>query len=146
MKRTMSVVKSKRSSSSMEFINNAEELELYTYRHTGRFPKRYYHTLTRDIITHANLICNYVTVANEFPVTVEDYDDRINKFYKAKSEIQQLVRQVRIADELFGIKSTVLEEWMCLADKQDRLLGGIIYSDKQMSKMIKNGIVKGSDL
>lgn len=130
----------------MEFVNNAENLELYTYRHTGRFPKRYYHTLARDIIDHANRICNLVAGANEFPTAIEHYEDRIHKFYEAKGEIQQLVRQVRIADDLFGIKSSVMEEWMLLADKQDRLLGGIIYSDKQMIKMLKNGIIKGSDL
>lgn len=130
----------------MEFINNAENLELYTYRHTGRFPKRYYHTLARDIIGHANLICNLTAGANEFPTTIEQYEGRIRKFYEAKGEIEQLVRQIRIADDLFGIKSTIMEEWMSLADKQDRLLGGIIYSDKQMIKLLKNGTVLGSDL
>lgn len=38
----------------MEFVDNAAKLELFTYQHCGRFPKRYRFTLEIEIIHFAS--------------------------------------------------------------------------------------------
>ncbi len=60
----MSVLKSKRGESAMQFIETARELEVYTIKQCARFPKRYMFLITKDIVAIAKAVYNNVKAAN----------------------------------------------------------------------------------
>lgn len=135
----MSVVKSKRSLSKMEFVDNAEKLEVYTITHCAKFPKKYTFTLSNEIVGYTREIYNNVCSANEYPNSIEDYKRRAKLFAYTVELLKKVVRQLRIADQIFGIKATVMKDWMDLIDKELRLVSGIICSDREIMKaLLKN--------
>ena len=127
----MSVVKSKRGVSRMEFVDNANRLESFTIRHCGRFPKRYTFSLGMPIVKYARDVYDIVSVANQYPVRWHDYYGRIKKFEAAKVILNKMVRQLGMAEEFGIVKPNVMEKWMSLIDREIRLLNGIIKRDKQ---------------
>lgn len=60
----MSVIKSKRGESEMEFIHTARELEIYTIKKCIGFPKRYTFYLAKPISDSAVRIHTYSKMAN----------------------------------------------------------------------------------
>lgn len=60
----MSVLKSKRGESAMQFLETARELEVYTIRQCARFPKRFMFLITKDIVTLSKAVYNNVKAAN----------------------------------------------------------------------------------
>jgi len=122
----------------MEFVDNAAKLELFTYQHCGRFPKRYRFTLEIEIIHFASSVYTNVSKSNEYPTTVDQYDKRIETFYESIGLLEAMVRKIRIADELFGINKNVMQDWMFLIEREIRLLCGIIASDKKSKKLLSN--------
>ena len=122
----------------MEFIDNASELEKYTIVHTSRFPKRFTFTLANEIVGYSREVYNYVSSANRYPTTIRDYNRRFEMFSLAKEELEKMVRQLRMADDIFGIKANTLRDWMWLIEREERLINGVIISDKQMVKFLKS--------
>lgn len=122
----------------MEFVDNAAKLELYTYQHCGRFPKRYRFTLETEIIKCASDVYTNVSKANDYPVSISHYENRIKLYYESRAILETMVRKLRIADEIFGINKNVLREWMGLIEREIRLLGGIASSDKEAIKTLKS--------
>ena len=134
----MSVPKPKRNLSRMEFVDNANKLEMYTIVHCGRFPKRYTFTLAHPIIGYARDVYNLVAAANEYPCTIKDYETREKRFRAAISKLNEMVRQLGIAEELGLIRANVMEGWIGLIDRETRLIYGTISSDKTMIKIAKD--------
>lgn len=60
----MSVLKSKRGESAMQFLETARELEVYTIRQCARFPKRFMFLITKDIVALSKAVYNNVKAAN----------------------------------------------------------------------------------
>lgn len=60
----MSVIKSKRSESNMEFVHTARELQIYTIRKCVNFPKRYTFYVSQPIAASATRIHQYAKMAN----------------------------------------------------------------------------------
>ena len=60
----MSVLKSKRGESAMQFIETARELEIYTIKQCARFPKRFMFLITKDIVALSKAVYNNVKAAN----------------------------------------------------------------------------------
>ena len=59
----MSVLKSKRGESAMQFLETAKELEVYTIRQCARFPKRFMFLITKDIVALSKAVYNNVKAA-----------------------------------------------------------------------------------
>lgn len=59
----MSVLKSKRGESAMQFLETARELEVYTIRQCARFPKRFMFLITKDIVALSKAVYNNVKAA-----------------------------------------------------------------------------------
>jgi len=60
----MSVLKSKRGESAVQFLETARELEIYTIKQCAKFPKRFMFLITNDIVSLAKSVYNDVKSAN----------------------------------------------------------------------------------
>lgn len=121
----------------MEFINNAKDLEKYTLTHTRKFPKRYTFTLTNEIVGYSREIYNIVSSANNYPKTIEDYELRRRKFNRVKELLGNMSNQLQIAEEMFILKLSVLKEWAALICKEEKLINGILSSDRSAIKELQ---------
>ena len=73
----MSVVRSKREESNMEYIHTARELQIYTIRKCAGFPKRYTFYVNQPIADHANKIYRCVVMANSvYPTNAHEVQIR----------------------------------------------------------------------
>lgn len=124
----------------MEFIDNADKLETFTLEHATRFPKRFRFNLQDRIVNYAMDIHSNVVRANDYPVTIEQYEKRLRLFYETREMLEDMVRKiekVNVVTKGETIKPSVMKEWMWLIDREIRLLGGIIISDKNALKALK---------
>ena len=105
----MSVLKSQRGESAVQFLDTARELEIYTIKTCAKFPKRYMFLITKDIVALASAVYNNTKAANSIYVTTAD-DARLRREYitKANCNLQCLLSQIDIAHEF--VKSTRSEE------------------------------------
>lgn len=134
----MSVVKSKRGESDMEFIHTARELQIYTIRKCASFPKRYTFYLNRQIADHANKVYQCVVMANStYPTNIHEVQVRRDYLMKANAILQSLVAQIETAHEIFGLEARVMKHWMDLVGKEIRLVKGTLKKDKERYKNIK---------
>lgn len=74
----MSVLKSQRGESAVQFLDTARELEIYTIKQCAKFPKRYMFLITKDIVALASAVynadCQNIARHNVFTTAV--YFDR----------------------------------------------------------------------
>ena len=108
----MSVIKSKRSTSDMEFLATARKLEIYTIQKCVNFPKRYTFYVSQPLAAAATRI----------------YEDvkRANSIYP--------LNQLEVAQELFGIEMDTLKYWMDIVDTEIRLVKAVLKSDRARYK------------
>lgn len=101
----MSVLKSQRGESTVQFLDTARELEIYTIKTCAKFPKRYMFLITKDIVALASAVYNNAKAANSIYVTTAD-DARLRREYvtKANCTLQCLLSQIDIAHEF--VKTT----------------------------------------
>ena len=131
----MSVIRSKRSESEMEFIHTARELHMHTIRKCVGFPKRYTFYVGQPIAACAERIHGYAKCANSiYPTNQHEAQLRRDYLLKANAELNNLVSQVELAGELFGIESSAMEYWMRLIDKEIRLVKGAMKKDRERYK------------
>lgn len=131
----MSVVKSERGESEMEFIRTARELQIYTVRKCVGFPKRYTFYTSEHIASLAEDIHNRVKIANSiYPTNAHEAQLRRDQFILAKAELNSLISQVEVAHELFGLEPNIMKYWMDLIWKEIRLVKGVMKSDSEHYK------------
>lgn len=134
----MSVVKSKRGESGMEFVHTARELQIYTLKKCASFPKRYTFYINAPIARHANQIYQCVVMANStYPTNQHEVQIRRDYLMKANALLQSLVAQIETAHEIFGLETRIMKYWMDLVEKEIRLVKGTIKRDKERYKNIK---------
>lgn len=132
---SISVVKSKRGVSNMEFIYNARKLQIYTIKRCINFPKRYTFYIGTNLSNIATRIHENALMANSiYPQNPHEVQIRRDYLIKAKGLIDVLVAQIEVAAEMFSIKGTVLNEWMGLVSEEKKLIDGVIASDKNRYK------------
>lgn len=70
----MSVLKSRRKESSVQFLDTAREIEVYTIKQCSRFPKWYMFLLTKDLVELSKSIYNNTKSANSiYPTNKEEF-------------------------------------------------------------------------
>ena len=100
----MSVIKSKRSTSDMEFLATARKLEIYTIQKCVNFPKRYTFYVSQPLAAAATRIYEDVKRANSiYPLNQHEVQIRRDYFLHANAELQSMISQLEVAQELFGI-------------------------------------------
>jgi hypothetical protein len=135
----MSVLKSRRSKSRIQYLDTARELEIYTIKQCSRFPKRFMFLITKDIVSLATAIYNNVRAANSISVlTLNDANMRHEYITKANCHLQCLISQLDIAHEFISItekrkpiKSNVWTRWAKLITDETKLLDILSENDKK---------------
>ncbi len=131
----MSVLKSKRTTSPIEFLNTARQLEIYSIQKAVNFPKRYTFYVSQPLANTATNIHKQLKMGNSiFPQSQHEARIRRDHFIKALSELQALVSQVEVAAQLFPIGEKQMQMWMELINKEDRLIRALLKKDKDRYK------------
>ena len=138
----MSVLKSKRGKSAMQFLDTARELEVYTIRQCARFPKRFMFLITKDIVSLAKAIYNNVKAANSvYPTNTDEVQLRRNYLITANCELQCLLSQLDIARDFVRgtrdnkpIQSGVWQKWADLITEEAKLISAVKNKDKERFK------------
>ena len=131
----MSVIKSKRTTSEMEFIATARKLEIYSIQKCVNFPKRYTFYISQPIANAATRIYEDVKRANSiYPMNQHEAQMRRDYLIRANSELQSMVSQLEVAQELFGIEMDTLKYWVDIIDTEIRLVKAVMKSDRDRYK------------
>lgn len=131
----ISVIKSKRNESDMQFLDTAYQLYIFTVQQCVKFPKRYTFYVSQDISHIASEIHRKVKCANSiFPTNMHEVQMRRDYFLEAYADTQSLISQVNAASEMFQISGSVLTRWMELIQSELNLLKGVMKRDKARYK------------
>lgn len=131
----MSVIKSKRNTSEMEFIANARKLQIYTIKKCVNFPKRYTFYVSQPIANASTRIYEDVRRANSiYPVNQHEAQMRRDCFLRANAELYSLISQIEAAQELFGIDMDAMQNWIDIIDFEIRLVKAVMKSDRERYK------------
>lgn len=120
----------------MEYVDNAYNLHIYTLRRTAHFPKRYQRSIGQDIEKSTSIIhaCAVRADDNRDIFDEEEYVIRAKCLGTAFSECKVLVGRIKVAQDVFGIPYHYMEEWMEYIGKEQKLLIGVIKSDRRRRK------------
>ena len=133
----MSVIRSKRAESEMEFIHTTRQLQVYTIQKCVGFPKRYTFYIAQPIANAATRVHEYTKMANSvYPTNLHEVQLRRDYLLRANAELNSLVSQIEVAHELFGLEPNVMKFWMDLVEKEIRLVKGTLKKDKERYKNI----------
>ena len=131
----MSVIKSKRNTSDMEFIANARKLQIYTVKKCINFPKRYTFYISQPIANASTRIYEDVRRANSiYPLNQHEAQMRRDCFLRANAELYSLTSQLEVAQEIFGIDMDVMQNWLDIIDFEIRLIKAVMKSDRERYK------------
>jgi hypothetical protein len=131
----ISVIKSKRGESDMQFLDTAYQLYIFTIQQCVKFPKRYTFYVSQDISHIAFEIHRKVKCANSiYPTNSHEFQMRRDYFLESYADTQSLISQINAATELFQISGGVLTRWMELINYELSLLKGIMKRDKSRYK------------
>ncbi|MBR0411528.1 MAG: hypothetical protein IJI25_11120 [Eubacterium sp.] len=133
----MSVIRSQRAESEMEFIHTARQLQIYTIQKCVGFPKRYTFYIAQPIANSATRVHQYTKMANSiYPTNAHEVQLRRDYLLRANAELNSLISQIEVAHELFGLEPNVIKFWMDLVEKELRLVKGTLKKDKARYKNI----------
>ena len=130
----MRVLARNRSTSAMEFLNTAHELEKFTIEACHRenvIPKRYRLSKGKDLMESAKIVNNNVIYANSvFPRTKAEYQRRIKFQKRAIMEIQIMLKDLRLLSEILPISDSVLEKWTGYLINEEGYIKAWMQSDR----------------
>ena len=131
----MSVIRSARSVSEVQFLHTARELQIYTIQKCVGFPKRYTFYASQPLAAVATRIYEDVKRGNSiYPANQHEVQLRRDYFLQALAELQNLISQVEVAYELFRFDANIMEHWMELVDTEMKLVKALLKSDKSRYK------------
>lgn len=148
----MSVPKSERGESEVEFVHTARELYIHTIRKCVGFPKRYTFYVSQPLAQVAGRVYEYVVCANSvFPTSKADYELRRQYLQMAHAELRAMVSQIEAAGELFGLRhdgvpcgemddaeGRKLDHWMDMVNREIALVKGVLKRDaKRYESLLK---------
>ena len=131
----MSVIKSNRNESEMEFIHTARQLQIYSIQKCVGFPKRYTFYVSQPIADMATKIHDCVKCANSvYPLSQHEAQIRRDYLLRANAQLNSLVSQLEVAAELFGIEPDTMQYWMQIVEKEIRLVKAVLKKDRERYK------------
>ena len=134
----MSQVKSKRKTSSAQFLENALQIQVTTLRRVAKFPKRFTYLLSVHLTDAAAHGYEHVKTANSiYPRNQHEAQIRRDCLIKAFAEYQHLISQILVAEEMFEISENGIIEWMKLINDELGLIKGLMDSDTRRYKNLK---------
>lgn len=131
----MSVAKSERGTSKLEYLYQARLLEKHTIQKCTGFPKRYTFYVSQPLANLATEVYTEALKANSiYPTTKAEARQRRAHLLEAKASLSAMVGKIELAAELFDIDSKKKYYWMELVDKEFKLLNGLLQSDARIAK------------
>ena len=131
----MAVLKNKRDESSIQFLENAYELQVCMIRQAVKFPKRYTFFITQNLVALATSCHHNAKSANTiYPTNQHELQIRIDYLNKAMCDLQNLISQLQIAKDVFSIDSKIMATLMKYISDEFRLLKGVRKSDRERFK------------
>ena len=132
----LSVIRSKRSESQMEFLATARMLQVFTIRKcVNTIPKRYTFFIAEKLAGYATQVHDFVKQGNSiYPTNRHEVQLRRDYFLKAYAQLQSLASQVELAHEIVQFSPEVLQEWSRLIDTELRLVKSVLKADKERYK------------
>lgn len=138
----MSVYKTQRSESSIEYLDNARKLAQFTRQCCLKIPKRYTFFGGIGLANLADEVYNKSRMANSvYPTTKSEAELRRSYIIQANASLQALIGQIDIMSYLLVNGGqcdswiyNALKEWGELTSKQAVLLSKVKKSDKERYK------------
>ncbi|MBR2265816.1 MAG: hypothetical protein IJ882_03965, partial [Paludibacteraceae bacterium] len=69
-----------------------------------------------------------------YPLNQHEVQMRRDYFLRAYAELQNMVSQIEVAQELFGIEMDTMKYWMEIIDTEMRLLKAVLKNDRARYK------------
>ena len=135
----MSVVKSQRSQSQLEFLRTARSLQVYTIQKcVNTIPKRYTFYIGNGLAESAAAVYQNVKKGNSiYPLNQHEVQVRRDYFLRAYAELQSLVSQIEVAYELLRFDEKILQEWASLINSEMKLIQSVMKKDRERYKNIQ---------
>lgn len=132
----MSVLRSHRSESGVQFLDTARDLEIYTLRQCMKFPKRLTFFLSQHIVSLSQAVLNNCKAANSiYPRNAHEAQMRRDCLIKANNALQAMISQLDIAQEVVvDAPDTVWMEWMRFIAAEARFIAALQKSDLERFK------------
>ena len=131
----MSVIKSKRGESQVQFLQTARDLLRYTKIQCMKFPKRYTFFGNQQMCNCAYRMLENIKKGNStYPRNNPEVQIRRDYFMEALSELQVLAEYIDDARNTFPIKDTVMVEWLRLLTDEIKLIRALIKKDTERYK------------
>jgi hypothetical protein len=131
----MSVPRSARATSDMQFLLTARELRIFTIRRCAAIPKRYTFYVAVPLSDLSKEIYGHVKRGNSiYPTNQHEAQLRKDEFIYAVAVLQDLVSELEADAELIQIEERHMKEWMELVNREINLIKAVIKSDKARYK------------
>ncbi len=131
----VSVLKSRRRESNVEFLRKTRDLEVATIKMTDKKAKKHKSFLFEYLVRPAANACGYVKTANAIYVRdKEDYARRMKYLQRAMDNLQAYTTQLDIFYELYksdGLSKAEMENLCALLVDSRRLIDALIKSDRK---------------
>lgn len=132
----MSVIKSKRAESQMEFLATARKLQAFTiHKCVNAVPKRYTFYIGTHLADSATAIYEWLKRGNSiYPLNPHEVQMRRDCFLRAYAELQSLVSQIELANEILQFDANILAEWSRLISTELKLVKAVLKADRERYK------------
>lgn len=132
----MSVIRSKRGESQMEFLATARKLQAFTIQKcVNTIPKRYTFYIGTHLADSATAIYDLVKKGNSiYPLNAHEVQMRRDYFLRAYAELQSLVSQIELAHEIVKFDPAVLGEWSSLISTEIKMVKAVLKADRERYK------------
>jgi hypothetical protein len=136
----MSVPKSERSESQMEFLHQLRDLEVKIMRLISSKPKKFQYFLNNHVLSHTVNAYSSAKAGNTiYAVTDEDVKLRRSYIYKAYCEIAELASQIEVFYEVYksdGLTNNQIQDLSEHINLCRKLIKGVLQKDRETAKKI----------
>ena len=124
--------KGKKDKKEMDFLLIARELQVFSIRQCGKFPKHYNFYLSIPIAESARRVFECAKRGNSiYPLNGHERQMRRDQFLMAYAELQSMISQVEVAQTVCGVRKEIIFEWMKLIDRELQLIKAVLDSDRR---------------
>ena len=128
----MSVIKSKRGESQVQFLQTARDLFKFTQEQCVKLPKRYtFFGKMQTFDCASRMMANVKRGNSIYPRNNHEVQMRRDYFLTALSELQVLAEHIDNLRGLFNIKDTIMVKWMELLTDEIKLLKALVKKDNE---------------
>lgn len=133
----MSVYKNRRNESTVQFLETAHEIQVFTIRQLIKIPNKFKYFLAGDLSGLASKGHILLKEANSiFPKDRISADERKRRLIEAYAAYQALVSQIGVAEEFAEFPDTTMTTWMTMISEELSLIKKLMLSDEERYKAL----------